>query len=248
MSRATNNRQKWIKKNKPLLWSLAFGLWSLAFLSASKVTIIRMNHNLIPGPKFILSGFSLAVPLVFQSCRVGNVERKRSGLTRIHIDGINQGDIKTEMTSSRQLILIAFLLGFLLVPHPGSVSADSFLSDGCTGVLQSNQVVVYYFHRKFRCQSCEVLESTLQNTMRASYAKHFGAGRLAMCVVNLDEPENRHYLDQFGILSNSVVLVEKRGGTVSRFKNLEAIWEISENRDAIDHMLRTEMARFLPES
>ena len=108
--------------------------------------------------------------------------------------------------------------------------------------------LLYYFNRKFRCQSCEVLESTLQNTLQITYADHFGAGRLAMCVINVDDPENRHYLEQFEIFSNSIVIVEKKSGNILRYKNIEAIWDVSEDREAITRVLKSEVDEFLPGS
>lgn len=165
------------------------------------------------------------------------------------LEKVCQGKVYPEMHSflGKALLLILTLTA-LLVPAPGPTFAEGILPDGCLGNLSDNQVVVYYFHRKFRCQSCEVLESTLQNTLQVSYADHFGAGRLAVCVVNLDDPVNRHYLEQFEIFSNSVVIVEKRGGKVLRFKTVESIWDVSEDGDAISHLLQTEVAGFLPES
>ena len=153
------------------------------------------------------------------------------------------------MTTFRLMVLLStLLLAALLVPAPGPALADSILPDGCLGNLNDNQVVVYYFHRKFRCQSCEVLESTLMSTIQVTYSNHFGAGRLAMCIINVDDPENRFYLEQFEILGNSIVIVEKRGGVVSRYKNLESIWDVSEDRDAVTQLLRTEVGGFLSES
>ncbi len=153
------------------------------------------------------------------------------------------------MTTFRLMVLLStLLLAALLVPAPGPALADSILPDGCLGNLNDNQVVVYYFHRKFRCQSCEILESTLMSTIQVTYSNHFGAGRLAMCIINVDDPENRFYLEQFEILGNSIVIVEKRGGVILRYKNLESIWDVSEDRDAVTQLLRTEVAGFLSES
>jgi hypothetical protein len=153
------------------------------------------------------------------------------------------------MTAFRVTVFFAtILLAALLVPTPGPVFAEGPLPDGCLGNLTENQVVVYYFHRKFRCQSCEVLESTLLNTMQVTYADHFGAGKLAMCIINVDDPENRHYLEKFEIFSNSIVIVEKKSGAVSRYKNLESIWDISQDQNAITLLLQTEVAGFLSES
>jgi len=153
------------------------------------------------------------------------------------------------MTTFRLMVFLStLLLATLLVPVPGPALADSILPDGCLGNLNDNQVVVYYFHRKFRCQSCEVLESTLLSTIKITYADHFGAGRLAMCIINVDDPENRFYLEQFEILGNSIVIVQKKEGNVLKYKNIESIWEVSEDRDAITNLLQTEVAGFLPES
>ena len=153
------------------------------------------------------------------------------------------------MTTFRLMVFLStLLLAALLVPAPGPALADSILPDGCLGNLNDNQVVVYYFHRKFRCQSCEVLESTLLNTMQVTYSNQFGAGRLAMCIINVDDPENRHFLEQFQIISNSIVIVEKKSGVILRYKNLASIWDVAEDRDAITHLLRNEVAEFLPES
>lgn len=147
-----------------------------------------------------------------------------------------------------RVFLSVLLLVIFLVPTPMPVAADDKLPDGCLGNLNDNQVIVYYFHRKFRCQSCEVLESTLEKTLMVTYSEHFGAGRLAMCVVNVDNPVNRHYLEKFEIFTNSVVIVEKRGGNVLRYEAVESIWDAPEDKDAISQLLRTAVDGFLPES
>lgn len=150
------------------------------------------------------------------------------------------------MMTFRLIVLIFTLsLAALLLPAPGFVLAEDILPDGCLGNLNENQVIVYYFHRKFRCEPCQTLESTLQETLKTSYNDYFGAGMLAMCVVNVDEPENSHYLEQFEILSNTVIVVEKRDGDVSRFESVEEVWDVSEDREAISRLLRKAVDEFL---
>lgn len=153
------------------------------------------------------------------------------------------------MNISRILMFFTVLaLVAVVVPVPAPVQAESILPDGCLGNLNDNQVVVYYFHRKFDCQSCEVLEATLRPTLETAYADHFGTGRLAMCVINLDDPDNRHYLDQFEIFSSSVIIVKKKSGVISRYKNLDSIWDFYDNGEAISNLLQKEVSGFLSES
>ncbi len=153
------------------------------------------------------------------------------------------------MTTSRLLglILIPLTLVVLMAPGPGPALADDILPDGCLGNLTDNQVVVYYFHRKFKCGSCEVLEATLQKALEARYGPYFTDGRLAMCVVNIDDPANRYFLEQFELLSTTLVIAQKSKGSVARFKHLDAIWDISEDSDAIAHLLQTEVSKYLQE-
>jgi hypothetical protein len=152
-----------------------------------------------------------------------------------------------KMTTSRLLglILIPLTLVVLMAPGPGPALADDILPDGCLGNLNDNQVVVYYFHRKFQCGSCEVIESTLQEALQSFYGPHFKDGRLAMCVINIDDPENRYFLEQYELISTALVIVQKNRGSVARFKHLDAVWDISEDSDAIAHLLQTEVSKYL---
>jgi len=119
------------------------------------------------------------------------------------------------------------------------------LVDGCKGYLSDDQIVVYYFHRKFRCPSCLTVESTLHETLEKYFTEDFSKGRLAVCVVNIDEKENRHYVKDFQILFNSVIIVDKRGGTAHRYKNIEKIWDIYQDREATAQLIKDEIEPFL---
>jgi hypothetical protein len=135
-----------------------------------------------------------------------------------------------------------------VLPGPGIAQAGDILPDGCLGNLTDDQVVVYYFHRKFKCGSCEVVETTLQEALEAFYGPLFKDGRLAMCVVNIDDPANREFLDRFELLSTSLVVVKKKHGAVAQFKHLDNVWDVSEDSEAISDILKTEISLYLSES
>ena len=158
------------------------------------------------------------------------------------------------MSVSRFFVLFLIALALTIIPAVlpapgvGTAQAGDILPDGRRGNLTDDQVVVYYFHRKFKCGSCEVIESTLQTAIEARYGSQFKDGRLAMCVVNIDDPSNRAYLDQFELLSTSLVIVQKSKGTVTQYKHLDSVWDVSQDREAITHLLQTELAKYLGES
>lgn len=147
------------------------------------------------------------------------------------------------------LLLFAAAVGFFSGAIPVlHAEQHTSLTDGCRGNLSDDQVVVYYFHRKFRCPSCLIVESTLHETLDKHFSEDLAGGRLAACVVNVDEKENRHYVEEFRILFNSVIIVDKRGGTAHRFKNIEKVWDIYQDREATTQLFRDEIEPFLPGS
>ncbi|GBE14719.1 hypothetical protein BMS3Abin14_00769 [bacterium BMS3Abin14] len=143
------------------------------------------------------------------------------------------------------MIFTAALTAFLvLVPGPAEREALAF-ADGCRGLQNGDQIVVYYFHRKFICRSCEGIDEVVLEGLERYFPSDFSEGRLAMCTVNLDEPGNLHYLDDFDIVFNSIVVVDKRKGKVARFKNIEDLWDIFPDRKATIDLIRDEVSGFL---
>lgn len=134
-------------------------------------------------------------------------------------------------------ILIKGILILLLFAAPAPAAGLHYLPEGCFGQVTGDQVVVYYFTRKFRCQSCQTLENTILKTVRERYSQPFSSGRLAMCVINVDAPANRHFLEEFEILSTSVYIVEKAGGQVVRSENLDGIWDVLDDAQAITSLI-----------
>ena len=45
-----------------------------------------------------------------------------------------------------------------------------------------------------------------------------------------------------------VIIAEKIGGDVSRYKTVESIWNVSDDKDTISNLIQSEVAGFLPES
>lgn len=87
-------------------------------------------------------------------------------------------------------------------------------------------VVVYYFHGDIRCKTCIMLEGLTVATVRDSFASQLEDKILDLQVVNFMSEGNEHFEQDFGLESQSVVVVEREAGEVVRWKNLEKIWEL----------------------
>ena len=105
------------------------------------------------------------------------------------------------------------------------------------------QPIVYYFHRTARCPTCLSMETgTSQAVAKANSGA--SATSLAWRAVNLDEPANAHYADDFQLTFGTVVVAENREGQAVRWKNLEKVWEYSSDEAIFSQYLESEFGPF----
>jgi hypothetical protein len=102
------------------------------------------------------------------------------------------------------------------------------------GAATDPRVVLYYFHGERRCRTCRTIEAFAEETVRGRFAKQLGSGELAWRAVNFDEPTNEHFIEEFGLVSSSVVLVEIREGKPVRFEVLKKAWSLVRDKAAFE--------------
>jgi len=90
----------------------------------------------------------------------------------------------------------------------------------------NRKVVAYYFHGRVRCVSCVKIETLSRKAVTEGFPKELMNGRLEFRDVNVEEPENRHFIADYKLFSQSLVLVEIRDGRQVRWRNLEKVWTL----------------------
>lgn len=103
----------------------------------------------------------------------------------------------------------------------GRESGESGRKSGESG----RTVIAYYFLTTKRCPTCRKIEAYTTEAIETAFARQLESGRLEFHVVNVDEPENSHYIDDYQLTTKSVVLADYRGGEQTRWKNLDRVWQ-----------------------
>jgi hypothetical protein len=111
--------------------------------------------------------------------------------------------------------------------------------------IPDNRVVVYQFHRRFRCEACHTLEATIRETFNTHFPEEIEAGRLVFEVVDLDADGNGHYAEDFDFFYNTVIVVDVEQGQETRFKNLEEVWSLVDNKQKAMEFIRSHVAEYL---
>lgn len=144
-------------------------------------------------------------------------------------------------------VLLLFVLGSLafLVVDELRRSRGVEGEREATGVQLPHKVIAYYFHATDRCESCRKIEAFTDEAIRKGFADELKNGILEWRRVNVDEPENEHFNEDYELYTRAVVLSDVRHGKEVRWKNLENVWDLLDDKVRFVKYIRTEASSFL---
>ncbi|MDF1525272.1 MAG: nitrophenyl compound nitroreductase subunit ArsF family protein [bacterium] len=111
--------------------------------------------------------------------------------------------------------------------------------------VPENGVIVYQFHRRFRCEACYKLEASINEAIKNHFPEELEAGRLVFSVLDLDGEGSGQYEKKYNFFYNTVIVVDIENGKETRFKNLEEVWSLVEDKEAAVEYIRSEIAEYL---
>ena len=109
----------------------------------------------------------------------------------------------------------------------------------------ANGVVAFYFHGNVRCATCKKIEAYADDAIHQGFAEALQNGALTWRVANVEETENRHFVEDFQLVTRSVVLAEYQDGELVRWKNLDKVWQLVRSKDSFVEYVQDEARLFL---
>lgn len=127
-----------------------------------------------------------------------------------------------------------------------TIAVGLFLLAGTVAAAAQDHVIrVYYFHTAQRCASCKKLEALSAEAIRTGFERELGDGRLEWQVVNVEDPQNRHFTKDYQLYTKSVVVVDRAQGQQVRFKNLPKVWELLQDEKGFRLYVQSEVRAYL---
>jgi hypothetical protein len=99
---------------------------------------------------------------------------------------------------------ILLLLMLAVLGSGCSAPAATNESQGTIGTGPVQKVEVYHFHRTQQCYSCVTLGAYAEETVKTSFAPEVAAGKVVFAHVNVDLPENKALVEQYGPTGSSL--------------------------------------------
>ena len=81
--------------------------------------------------------------------------------------------------------------------------------------------------------------------MTTRFAGPIAEKRVVWRTLNVDEPENNHFVKDYGLYTKSVVVSEVQDGREVRWKNLDQVWKLLGDPAAFQGYVEREVQAFL---
>lgn len=109
----------------------------------------------------------------------------------------------------------------------------------------SRYIIAYYFHGTYRCSSCRTIEQYSREAIEENFPYQLETKKLFFKPVNVDLPENRHFIQDYQLYTRSLVIVAFKNGKQVAWKNLEKVWYYLNDPNKFHEYVRAEIQKLL---
>jgi hypothetical protein len=113
--------------------------------------------------------------------------------------------------------------------------------------MNGHVVRVLYFHSNVRCYSCKKIESLTREAMEEGFGSEIAQGIIEVAALNVEEPENKHFIEDYQLYTKSVIVSDVSGQKETRWKNLTRVWELLGDETAFKSYIQVEVQKYLSE-
>ena len=149
---------------------------------------------------------------------------------------------RTMLTVALLAVVAASVVALIVKEFAAPPSSTAGFQPPPTGTI------VYYFHSAARCAACQRVEDLSRATVETDFAQLRRDDRLRFAAINYEAPGDAHFIKDFDLPGNSLLVAEYRGGRAVRYKLLPEVWALNENRERFAAYVQAEVTAFLAEA
>ena len=120
------------------------------------------------------------------------------------------------------LAVIAIAVGGWAMKEFGS---DREGKSGPAAATRPDGVTVINFHGEKRCRTCIGIGNLARKTLDEEFAADEKAGRIHWEHINFDEPANAHFVEDYQLVSSTVLVTRWKDGKEVKWNRLDAVWD-----------------------
>ncbi len=131
------------------------------------------------------------------------------------------------------LLLLALSLCAWIGIHAVRSRSDSVVQPAWNAAAtqgKPDQVVAYYFHVTARCSTCRMIQAYTEEALASGFGIALANRDLEFRPVNIQQPENRHFVRDYRLYTRSVVIVRFHNGRQAEWENLPEVWYLLDDK------------------
>lgn len=109
------------------------------------------------------------------------------------------------------------------------------------------KIIAYYFHTTRRCATCLTIENYSKNVFEQYFTDRLQNKTLVFQSLNTDASENGHYIQDYELYANSLVISLHKNNEQIKWKNLTDVWTYVRNKESFDQYVKSEVEKFIEE-
>lgn len=125
------------------------------------------------------------------------------------------------------IILLVFVAASVAkLIYDGAQKSEPTVALASDEEIVGDQTVVYYFHGNVRCTTCSAIEANTKKAIEAEFGDMLKDGGLSIRVLNMEEPANKGYVDEYKLTNSSVVVSRVVDGKEVKWSRLDTAWDL----------------------
>lgn len=140
----------------------------------------------------------------------------------------------------KRIVLLALMI-FLAA----SFSINAASQKGSPAKDNESKFTIYYFHTTGRCLTCLKMEKYTDEALKAYFPNELKSGKIKWKVIDVEKPENKHFIKDNNLYTKSVIISEEKNGKELKWKNLDQIWMKVRDKDAYLAYIKEDITDFM---
>ncbi|MEI6128419.1 MAG: nitrophenyl compound nitroreductase subunit ArsF family protein [Pseudomonadota bacterium] len=133
----------------------------------------------------------------------------------------------------------------LLLACPCVIAADNAAAKKAPAAQPTSFITAYYFHGNYRCVTCRKMEQYSREAIELYFSAQLKSGAVVFQPINYEESGNDHFVQDYQLITRSLVLVKYENGKQAAWKNLPAIWQHAGDQTAFYNYVKKEIEAYL---
>ncbi|MBD3419268.1 MAG: hypothetical protein GF398_04030 [Chitinivibrionales bacterium] len=109
---------------------------------------------------------------------------------------------------------------------------------------KADNLTVFYFHTTYRCWTCNQFEKLTKVILRETFAEKLADSSITFRAINIEEEPNRHFVDEYKLVTKSLVLSLRKDGRELEWKNLDKIWQLVRDTQRFNEYVKSAIEEY----